>query len=43
MFVSGKADRVWCIIHTELGLIALCAWYRPPRVGEEDTIRTLEE
>ena len=31
---SEEAERLWCIIHSDHGPVAVCAWYRPPARAE---------
>ena len=38
---SEVAERSWHILHTDLGLISICLWYRPPDAGEVESIRSL--
>ena len=35
---SDEAERMWFVIHSDQGPIAVCAWYRPPASGEVDSI-----
>ena len=32
-------ERSWLLIHSDIGLILLCVWYRPPARGEIGSIR----
>ena len=41
--ISETAERIWCIIHSDRGPIALCSWYRPPCPGEIDSIVSFEQ
>ena len=40
---SEAAERAWAVVHTDFGPLVVGAWYRPPRSGEIDTIRTLRD
>ena len=40
MEISDDAERVWAVVHSDQGPYLLCSWYRPPRPGEVDTIKT---
>ena len=31
---SGDAERIWLLLHTEMGPVTLGVWYRPPACGE---------
>ena len=35
---SAEAERLWCVVHSDLGPISVGAWYRPPAPGDVDTI-----
>ena len=37
------AERLWCVIHTDHGPFAVCAWYRPPEYGEVATIASFKD
>ena len=39
---SRVDERSWYIIHADSGPILLCFWYRPPHLGEIDSIRRFE-
>ena len=39
---SETHDRSWHLVHTTLGPLLLCVWYRPPRQGETHSVETLE-
>ena len=39
--VSDCFERMWYIIHTDIGPILTCCWYRPPCHGECESIRSL--
>ena len=41
-FVSGEAERIWCILHSGRGPLGLCSWYRPPSPGELGTIESFQ-
>ena len=41
--ISSVAERIWILMHTNQGPVQICAWYRPPRSGEVDIIKTLLE
>ena len=43
-FVKECEDSggLWCIVHSDHGPVAICAWYRPPAPGELTSIRGLE-
>ena len=30
LHVSEIAERIWCTLHTRIGPVLLCVWYRPP-------------
>ena len=38
---SKSSERLWAIVHSDLGPYLVCAWYRPPEPGETDSIATL--
>ena len=38
MLISDLSERIWCILHSSLGLLLLCGWYLPPMRGEVDSI-----
>ena len=40
---SKISERVWIIVHSDLGPFSIGVWYRPPVQGETDTIKTLRE
>ena len=40
---SGTHERSWHLVHTALGPLLLCVWYRPPKQGETSSVDTLEE
>ncbi len=39
---SDSAERSWYLIHTDLGPVSLCLWYRPKETLLSDT-RIFEE
>lgn len=39
---SVENERCWLILHTTNGPFSVCAWYRPPRAGEVDSILNFE-
>ena len=39
---SKDHERSWHAIHTDIGPVLCCVWYRPPCPGEIDSIRTCE-
>ena len=39
---SADSERVWLIIHTDVGPYLVGVWYRPPEPGETNTIKSLE-
>ena len=43
IFASSLAERVCCIIHSDIGPFLLCNWYRPPERGEVMSIDTLKD
>ena len=36
---SEHDERAWLLIHSDLGPILVCCWYRPPCAGEVESIR----
>ncbi len=40
---SESHERSWHTIHSEIGPILLCAWYRPPNSGEVESIRACDD
>jgi hypothetical protein len=40
---SASSERIWVIIHSDLGPYLIGAWYRPPVQGETATINSLRE
>ena len=40
---SATSERLWFVVHSDLGPYLVGAWYRPPVQGEVETIRTLRE
>ena len=40
---SDGAERMWVLVHSNLGPYLVCAWYRPPVQGEVDSIRTYRD
>jgi hypothetical protein len=40
---SKSSERLWAIVHSDLGPYLIYAWYRPPAPGETDSIATLEK
>ena len=43
LLISENAERIWLVLHSDLGPLNLCCWYRPPAHGETASIRTLWE
>ena len=43
MHKSITCERVWVIVHSDLGPLLLGVWYRPPVQGETDSISSLRE
>ena len=41
LLISSVAERVWCLLHSNLGPMLICCWYRPPDRGETSSIQTL--
>ncbi len=37
---SSVFERSWHVIHSDVGSVLLCVWYRPPAVGEVESIRS---
>ena len=40
---SPDSERIWILVHTDLGPYLLGAWYRPPVPGEVDSIKSLRK
>ena len=40
---SSSAERLWFVLHCDVGPILLCVWYRPPAAGDISSICTLQE
>ena len=40
---SEKSERVWVLVHSDLGPYIVAAWYRPPEQGETASIDSLRE
>jgi hypothetical protein len=40
---SEDSERLWILVHSDLGPFLLAAWYRPPVQGEVNSIRSLRE
>ena len=40
---SQQHERSWHTIHSDIGPLLCCAWYRPPCAGEVESIRGCEE
>ena len=40
---SKEFERSWHTIHTDIGPVLCCVWYRPPCVGEVQSIRACDE
>ena len=38
---SESSERLWILIHSDLGPYLVGAWYRPPVQGEMETIKSL--
>ena len=43
MTASKVHERVWIVVHSDLGPLLIGVWYRPPEPGETDSIDTLRE
>jgi hypothetical protein len=43
MKVSEFSERLWILVHSDLGPYLVCAWYRPPVPGEVDSIKELRK
>ena len=43
IFISFVAERVWCVINSEVGSFLICVWYRPLARGEMLSISTLQD
>ena len=39
---SDTAERMWFILHCDVGPVLLCVWYRPPSPGDISAISTFE-
>ena len=37
------AERGWVVVHSDEGAILIAAFYRPPRLGETDTLRSMAD
>ena len=33
IYTSTVSERIWCVLHSDIGPFLLCAWYRPPERG----------
>jgi len=40
---SSVTERMWLIVHSQLGAILLCVWYRRPNPGEVESITSLRQ
>ena len=40
---SSVDERSWHIVHGDCGPILLCLWYRPPNIGELESIQRFEQ
>ena len=40
---SADAERSWHAVHSDIGPVLCCVWYRPPCAGETQSIRSCEE
>jgi hypothetical protein len=38
VLISASSERIWCILHSAVGPLLLCGWYRAPNRGELDSI-----
>ena len=43
IYTSIVSERIWCVLHSDIGPFLLCAWYRPPERGEVLSISSLRE
>ena len=39
---SDTAERLWFLLHCDVGPVLLCVWYRPPAPGDVSAISTFE-
>ena len=39
---SSTAERLWIVLHCDMGPLLLCIWYRPPAPSDISSISTLE-
>ena len=39
---SETCERSWHVLHTDLGPVLFCVWYRPPAPGDLSSIKTFE-
>ena len=37
------AERGWVVVHSDEGAVLIGAFYRPPKLGETDTLRTMAD
>ena len=40
---SATSERVWLVLHADVGPFLIGVWYRPPEPGETGTIKSLED
>ena len=40
---AALSERLWLLVHSDLGAYLIGAWYRPPVQGEVDSIRSLRQ
>ena len=41
ILVSGSAERVWVLLHSNIGPMLICCWYRPPDRGNISDVVSL--
>eukprot|EP00969_Alexandrium_andersonii_P040758 1786401-Alexandrium_andersonii.AAC.1 len=41
MLVSRTQERVWFVVHCDVGPMLVCSWYRPPDHGNVEGIESL--
>ena len=39
---SKTSERMWFLVHSDMGPILVCVWYRPPAPGDISSISTFE-
>ena len=42
VFESPTAERMWFVLHSDLGLVLLAVWYRPPCYGDTFSILSMD-